>query len=121
MLIFFRKRLFRCNSPSLCEEWVSAIRSAIKVHTTSVLQYKSTDHDVDDNVRKTMIRRATLSNIRSIFDSEENEDGNDKNEFEQPEVTVTMIALKSEVRGSEIVVARSVAWGDSVEELLIIY
>ena len=59
--------------------------------------------------KKPLGRRATLSNIRSIFDSKDDEDlggENDKNELSQPEVTVTLVALKSLSKRSEISMRR---------------
>lgn len=63
--------------------------------------------------KRSIARRATLSNIRNIFETgDEGSTGEDdgKNELEQPEVTVLMVALKCESKGSEVVLARSVIW-----------
>ena len=110
---YFRNRFFRSNSLAICEEWVSAISSAIKAHNQAI-------HDGEDGTpvtKKPLGRRATLSNIRSIFDSKDDEDlgeENDKNELSQPEVTVTLVALKSLSKRSEIVLTRSVLWDATV-------
>lgn len=106
---------------AICEEWVSAISSAIKVHN------QATHKDAEDGTgagitgnKKPLGRRATLTNIRSIFDSTD-DDGlgaeSDKNELSQPEVTVTLVALKSPSRGSEIVLTRCVLWDATVDTL----
>ena len=115
--IYVRNRFFRSNSLEICEEWVSAIISAIKAHNQAI------HHDGEDGTpvnKKPLGRRATLSNIRSIFDSKDDEDlgeENDKNELSQPEVTVTLVALKSLSKRSEIVLTRSVLWDATVDTL----
>ena len=57
---------------------------------------------------------------RNIFDSADDEGlgaETDKNELSQPEVTVTLVALKSPSRGREIVLTRCVLWDATVNTL----
>lgn len=82
-----KKRYFRATTTVFCEEWVSAIRSAIR-----------------SNVRRPNARRASLSTLRGNINDEDDE------AFEKPEVTVSLVSLKSTMPLSEIVVTRNPEW-----------
>ena len=81
-----KKRLFRCPTPTICEEWVTAIRSAVKKFAS---QSKSKQN------RKSLSAR--LSNSQDAFDDSTTDD-----------VTVLLVALRS--NDKELVIARSPAW-----------
>lgn len=85
-----RKRLFRAPSSAVCEEWVSAIRSAIKLASLK---------------RTGMARRGSLAGIKNFGDMEDKE-----NENENSEVTVLLMSLISATKQTEIVIARQPEW-----------
>jgi hypothetical protein len=79
------KRIFQASTPAACEEWVSAIRSAIKaVH----------------NKRPNAQRRASLAGIKNLI--EESDDNHDPGE-----VTVLLVSVCSSQTQSEVVLARN--------------
>lgn len=87
---------FRAESVDICEEWVSAIRSAIK-------RQQSTQR------RPSMVRRSTLTGIRHIFDEEE------ANKLDHPEVTVLLVSLRSSKDQTELVLSRKPEWGREIK------
>lgn len=86
------KRMFRCNTPTAAEEWVSAIRSAIKNFTTAAHPRKSV-----------LSRRQSLSGINAMTFGEASSTSNDTSE-----VTVMLISLRSST--IEIVLSRNPQW-----------
>lgn len=92
-----KKRYFRGNTPVVCEEWVSAIRSAVKSHAR----------------RPNAARRASLSAQRAgtgIGMNDPWDENNEENSAEKPEVTVSLVSLKSTLSLSEVVVTRNPDW-----------
>ena len=82
-----KKRLFRCPSPTICEEWVTAIRSALKKFAS---QSKSKQY------RKSLSARLSIAPDGGLDDASSDE------------VTVLLVALRS--TDKELVIARSPAW-----------
>ena len=87
-----RKRLFKASSCSLCEEWVSAIRSAIKLSTTA-------------NNKRGINRRSSLSGIRNFDLEDANNEAHDNSE-----VSVLLMSLVSAAKQTETVIARKPDW-----------
>lgn len=92
-----KKRLFRAATPVFCEEWVSAIRSAIKRLANSQQRRNSTVGP----------RRASLAGIRNIF--EDNDDQLTES-YDKSEVMVMLVSLSSPKHKSEMVIARNPDW-----------
>ena len=84
------KRFFKAPSSAACEEWVSAIRSAIKLSSST---------------KRGANRRASLTGIKNF-------DGFDdaNNDSENSEVTVLLMSLVSAAKQTEIVIARQPEW-----------
>lgn len=87
-----RKRLFRATTSVVCEEWVSAVRSAIKLSTNS-------------NNKKGINRRTSLAGIKN-FDLEDSS----AESFENSEVVVLLMSLNSASKQTEVVIARKPEW-----------
>jgi hypothetical protein len=85
-----KKRIFRAHSSVVCEEWVSAIRSAVKLS-----QHKRVGN---------MARRATLAGIKNFKMDE------DEHPEELGEITVLLMSLVSAINQSETVIARQPEW-----------
>lgn len=85
-----KKRYFRATNNTLCEEWVSAVRSAIKLSQTTN--------------RKGLNRRTSLSGIKN-FDMEDAQEN-----AEDGDVTVLLMSLVSHTRHTETVIARKPDW-----------
>lgn len=81
-----KKRYFRASTTVFCEEWVSAIRSAIKAHA-----------------RRPAGRRATLNNFRGVIEDTEEE-------YEKTDVNVLLVSLKSSASHAEVVITRNPEW-----------
>jgi hypothetical protein len=92
------KRTFRAQTPSQCEEWVSAIRSAIKnisyAHTTSKPKHKAY------HTGASTPKLADAAHTHA--DTEEDGDGDGS------EVYVSLVSIQT--RTSEIVLARNPNW-----------
>lgn len=88
-----KKRLFRATTPLVCEEWVSAIRSAVKSFTDK-------QRVKGNNKRPSLSRRSTLSNIKFDF-NEVTENPADN------EISVQMVSIFSSLKRVEFIVARS--------------
>ena len=86
-----KKRIFRASSCAICEEWVTAIRSAIKLSTSA--------HN-----KRGINRRTSLAGIKN-FDMEDSNSG-ESNE----EVTVLLMSLVSGIKQTETVIARKPDW-----------
>lgn len=85
-----KKRYFRAATNVFCEEWVSAVRSAIK-----------------SNARKPSgQRRATISGVKFNIEDEDKESEN----YEKTEVSVLLVSLNSAAQQTEIVIARHPEW-----------
>lgn len=85
-----KKRFFRAPSNAVCEEWVSAVRSAIKLSQSA-------------NNKRGINRRTSLSGIKN-FDIE------DANSDENSDVTVLLMSLLSVEKHTETVIARKPDW-----------
>lgn len=83
-----KKRVLRAHSNAICEEWVTAIRSAIKL---------STSH------RRAGGRRGSLAGIKN-FETDERE------AEENSEVSVLFISVISAANHTEVVIARQPEW-----------
>lgn len=86
-----KKYLFRAPSTAVCEEWVSAIKSAIKILNSN-------------NNKRGVNRRQSLAGIKNSIDNDEDAAANGD------DVNVLLISLNSVVRQSEIVIARKPEW-----------
>lgn len=84
-----KKRYFKATSNAICEEWVSAIRSACKTNTK----------------RPGLQRRATISGIRNPIMDDVDDADNDN------DVTVLLVSQKSTSSQTEIVIARNPEFG----------
>lgn len=84
------RRLFRGSTPAVCEEWVSAIRSAIKAL---------------NNKRPGAQRRGSITGIRNSIDEGE--------EHDNSEVAVLLLSLCSAQNQNEVVIARNPEYGKS--------
>lgn len=89
-----RKRIFRATEKAVAEEWVSAVRSAIKLSTSNASNKRGAN------------RRASLSGIKN-FDVE---DANNENN-ENSDVSVLLMSLVSVTKQTETVIARKPDWG----------
>jgi hypothetical protein len=86
-----KKRFFKAPNSAVCEEWVSAIRSAIKLSATN---------------RRGVTRRASLAGIKNLdWDEQNNNDAT-----EHSEVTVLLMSLVSASNQTETVIARQPEW-----------
>jgi hypothetical protein len=94
-----KKKYFRCSNSSSCEEWVSAIRSAIKT-------LNATQNRRSRDPNATLQRRQTISGIRNQFVFEDEDEENKENQ----EVTVTLVSLFSRRSSIEIVITRNPEW-----------
>lgn len=82
-----KKRLFRCVSPAICEEWVSAIRSALKSFSSQ---------SRNKQVRKSLSARLASASQDNLEDTTTDE------------VTVLLVAVRS--IDKELVIARCPTW-----------
>lgn len=90
-----KKRLFRAESQKECEEWVTAVRSAIKIM-----------HDSHNSSKRGISRRASLTGIKNI-----DEDGNlFENNDHNDEVSVLLLSVNSTTKHTEMVIARRPEW-----------
>jgi hypothetical protein len=87
-----KKRMFRAMNAAMCEEWVSAIRSAIKLSTTT-------------NNKRGANRRSSLAGIKNFDLDDANNENNDASE-----VSVLLMSLVSVVNQTEVVIARKPDW-----------
>eukprot|EP01039_Chlorochromonas_danica_P008680 gene8680-9563_t len=84
------RRLFRASTPAICEEWVSAIRSAIKALNSKRPQAQ---------------RRGSISSIRNVIEDSDTENNHDM------DVTVLLVSVLSAHNHYEVVVARNPEFG----------
>jgi hypothetical protein len=93
----FSKKIFRCSSEAQCEEWVSAIRSAVK-HSTGSGEEK-----------KPAKRRMSLSAaFQSGFIDQDKEDAAEH--ADAVDVNVLVVSLRSVVMKTELVLTRTPSW-----------
>jgi hypothetical protein len=91
-----KKTFFRASTPVFCEEWVSAIRSAVK-NAASGMNKKS--------------KRASLAGIKSVVDDDETQNAD---RDESLDVTVLLVSFKSSAQSKrqiELVISRNPEWG----------
>ena len=89
-----KKRYFRAATNVFCEEWVSAIRSAVKAGA--------------QRARPANSRRASLNAVKH-GDHDDDDDGAEGDKTEQ--VHVMMVTQSSALQQTEIVMAREPDWG----------
>lgn len=94
----FKKRVFKSNTASDCEEWVSAVRSAVKKFSHA-----------RDGEKKLPKRRLSLSAAFGTFgDSEDLDDGSGPGG--EAEVSVLVVSLCSQDTKRETVLTRNPSW-----------
>lgn len=94
----FSKKLFKCSTDSLCEEWVSALRSSVK-------------HNVHPEDKKPLKRRMTLSFHTGFLDpTDEDESNESKEHTDSLDVSVLVVSVRSVKAKSETVISRSPSW-----------
>ena len=97
----FKKRVFKSSTTSNCEEWVSAVRSAVK-------KFSHAREHARDGEKKPK-RRLSLSAAFGAFgDSEEFDDGSGPGG--EAEVSVLVVSLCSQDTKQETVLTRNPTW-----------
>lgn len=94
----FKKRIFKSSTTSNCEEWVSALRSAVKNFSRPGAEDK-----------KQSKRRLSLSAAFSAF-GDVDEPDDDAGPGGEAEVTVLVVSVRSLASMQEIVVSRNPTW-----------
>ena len=98
-------RYFRASSTSACEEWVSAVRSAMKAAMKPGTNNK-TGLVVKAN-------RKTLSGIRNMFLDNETDRSLDSGSSQ--EVAIFLVSHRSMKKATEIVLGRNIPWMKRVQ------
>ena len=93
----FSKKLFKCSTDSLCEEWVSALRSSVK-------------HNVHPEDKKPMKRRMSLSFHAGFLDPADEDENETREHTETLDVSVLVVSVRSVRAKSETVISRSPSW-----------